>query len=101
MGKTTYILTDAHTANLAELQLLKMERVELVIRELMVKVSTLTTPTDYAQLYAEKEAAALLSISIKNLYILRKQGKIHYHQVGINIRYSLGDILEYEEGCRK
>ena len=101
MGKTTYILTDAHTANLAELQLLKMERVELVIRELLVKVSTLTNPTDYAQLYAEKEAAALLSISIKNLYILRKQGKIHYHQVGINVRYSLGDILEYEEGCRR
>jgi predicted site-specific integrase-resolvase len=61
----------------------------------------LTNPLNYAQLYTEKQAAELLSISIKNLYLLRKDGKIHYHQLGINIRYSLGDILEYEERCRK
>jgi len=78
-----------------------MERVELVIRELTAKVCTLTNPTNYTQLYTEKQADDLLSLSIKNLYILRKEGKIHYHQVGINIRYSLGDILEYEERCRK
>ena len=101
MGKTRYILTDAQTANLAELQLLKMESFELAIRELMAKVSTLSNPLDYSQLFTEQEAAARLSISIKNLYMLRKQGNIHYHQVGINIRYSLGDIMEYEEGCRR
>jgi len=78
-----------------------MERVELVIRELTAKVCTLTNPTNNTQLYTEKQADDLLSLSIKNLYILRKEGKIHYHQVGINIRYSLGDILEYEERCRK
>jgi len=101
MGKTTYIQTDTNTANLAELQLLKMESFELVIRELMAKVSTLTNPLDLSQLFTEQEAADRLSISIKNIYLLRKEGKIHYHQLGINIRYSLGDILEYEEGCRK
>jgi len=101
MGKTTYIQTDTNTANLAELQLLKMESFELVIRELMAKVSTLTNPLNSVQLFTEKEAAAMLSISIKNLYTLRKHGNIHYHQVGINIRYSLGDIMEYEERCRK
>ncbi|MDD4971054.1 MAG: helix-turn-helix domain-containing protein [Paludibacter sp.] len=101
MGKNVYILTDANTANLAELQLLKMASFELIIRELMVKVSTLTNPLDLSQLFTEKETASRLSISIKNLYILRKEGKIHYHQVGINIRYSLGDIVEYEERCRK
>ena len=100
MGKKR-IHTDAHIANPAELHLLKMERVELVIRELTAKVCTLTNPTNYTQLYTEKQADDLLSLSIKNLYILRKEGKIHYHQVGINIRYSLGDILEYEERCRK
>ena len=101
MGKTTNIQPDALTANLAELQLLKMESFELIIRELMAKVCTLTNPLDNSQLFTEKEAATRLSISIKNLYILRKQGKIHYHQVGINIRYSFGDILEYEESCKR
>ncbi|MDD4972059.1 MAG: helix-turn-helix domain-containing protein [Paludibacter sp.] len=101
MGKTTYIQTDAHTANLAELQLLKMESFELVIRDLMAKVSTLTNPLDLSQLFTEQETADRLSISIATIYRLRKQGKIHYHQVGINIRYSLGDIVEYEESCRR
>jgi len=101
MGKNVYIQTDANTANLAELHLLKMARVELVIRELMAKVSTLTNPLDLSQLFTEQETADRLSISIANIYRLRKQGKIHYHQVGINIRYSLGDILEYEERCRR
>ena len=101
MGKNVYIQTDANTANLAELQLLKMESFELVIRELMVKVSTLTNPLDLSQLFTEQETADRLSISIATIYRLRKHGKIHYHQVGINIRYSLGDIVEYEERCRK
>lgn len=101
MGRITYIRTDAHTANLAEMQLLKMESFELIIRELMAKVGTLTNPLDYSQLFTEQETADRLSISTKSLYTLRKQSKIHYHQVGINIRYSLGDIVEYEGKCRR
>jgi len=101
MQKTTYIQTDANTANLAELQLLKMASFELILRELMVKVSTLTNPLDLSQLFTEQEAADRLSISIATIYRLRKQGEIHYHKIGINIRYSFGDILEYEERCRK
>ncbi|MDD4972060.1 MAG: helix-turn-helix domain-containing protein [Paludibacter sp.] len=101
MEKTRYIQTDANTANQTELLMKKLENYERMNNELMAKVCTLTNPTNYAQLYTEKQAADLLNISIKNLYILRKEGKIHYHQVGINIRYSLGDILEYEESCRR
>ncbi|MDP4239766.1 MAG: helix-turn-helix domain-containing protein [Bacteroidota bacterium] len=101
MGKTTYLLTDANTANLAELQLLKMESFERLLQELTAKVCTLTNPLDYTQLFTEKETAAKLSTSVKNLYILRKEGKIHYCQDGKIIRYSLGDILEYEESCRR
>ena len=101
MQKTTYIQTDANTANLAELQLLKMASFELILRELMVKVSTLTNPLDLSQLFTEQETADRLSISIANIYRLRKQGKIQYHKIGINIRYSLGDIMEYEEKCRR
>ncbi|MDP4239765.1 MAG: helix-turn-helix domain-containing protein [Bacteroidota bacterium] len=95
------IQTDAHTANLTELLLKKLESYERSNKELKAMVCALSNPLDYAQLFTEKEAAALLSISQKNTYLLRKEGKIHYHQVGINIRYSLRDILEYEEGCRR
>jgi hypothetical protein len=101
MGKTTYIQTDAHTANLTELLLEKLDNQERFFKELMAKVCTLSNPLDYAQLFTEKEAADMLSISIKNLYLLRKEGKIHYCQDGKIIRYSLRDILEYEESCRK
>ena len=101
MGKPTYIQTDANTANLAELHLLKMVSFELIIRELIAKVCMLSNPTDYAQLFTEKETAAKLSTSIKNLYILRRDSKIHYRQDGKTIRYSLGDIMEYEESCRR
>ena len=101
MGKTTYIQTDAHTANLTVLLMEKLVSYERMNSELMAKICTLTNPLDCSQLFTEQETADRLSISIKNLYILRKQGNIHYHQVGINFRYSLGDIMEYEEGCKK
>ena len=101
MQKTTYIQTDANIANLAELQLLKMESFELTMRELMAKVCTLTNPLDYSQLFTEEETAARLCISLQNIYRIRKLGNIHYRLVGNSIRYSLGDILEYEESCRR
>jgi excisionase family DNA binding protein len=101
MEKTRYILTDANTANLMELLLEKLENYERMNSELVAKVGTLTNPLDYSQLFTEQETADRLSISKPTIYRLRKQGKIHYHLVGINIRYSLGDILEYEESCRR
>ena len=101
MGKIRYIQTDTNTANLTVLLLEKLVSYERMNSELMAKVCTLTNPLDYSQLLTEQEAADRLSISIPTIYRLRKQRKIHYHQVGINIRYSLGDILEYEEGCRR
>jgi len=101
MSKTTYILTDANTANLTELLLNKVSSYELRMQELMARICTLTNPLDYSQLFTEQEAANRLSISVPNLSRIRKQGKIHYRLVGNSIRYSLGDILEYEENCRR
>ena len=100
MEKTNYIQTDANTANLTELLLKKLKSYERMNSELMAKVCTLTNPLDYSQLFTEEQTADRLCISVKTLYLIRKQGKIHYHPVAINIRYSLGDILEYEESCR-
>ena len=101
MQKTTYIQTDANTANLTELLLKKLENFELSNNELKAKVCTLTNPLDYSQLFTEEETASRLCISLQNMYRIRKLGKIHYRQVGDSIRYSLGDIMEYEEKCKK
>lgn len=93
MEKTTYIKTEDNTANLAELLLLGM-------KDLDAKVSALTNPEGLARLYTEDKAAGILSISKSSLITLRKEHKIHFHQIGTSIRYSLADIIEYEEKCR-
>ena len=69
------------------------------IRDLKVSVCKLTLPQP-AQLFTEKAAAEMMSISSRMLFNLRKEGKIHYLLLGNNVRYSLGDILEYEEKCK-
>mgnify|MGYP000527050962 CR=1 FL=1 len=98
MGKTNYIQTDALTAILAVLLTLKLEQKEHI--ELLAKVCTLSNPLDYSQLFNEQNTAARLCISIPTIYRLRKNKKIHYHKIGFNIRYSLGNIVEFEESCR-
>lgn len=94
MKKLTYIKTDDNTANLAELLLLEM-------KNLYAKVSTLTNPQGLAQLYTEDIAAEILNISKSSLNSLRKEGRIHYRQIGTSIRYSLADIFEFEESCKR
>ena len=94
MEKTTYIKTEDNTANLAELLLLE-------IKDIQAKVSALTNPEGLAKLYTEDKAAEMLGISKSSVITLRKEHKIHYRQIGNSIRYSLADIIEYEEKCRK
>ena len=94
MEKRTYIQTDDNTANLVELLLLE-------IQNLNAKVSTLSNPLEMAQLFNEDKAAEILDISKSSVITLRKEKKIHYRQIGNNIRYSLADILEYQERCRR
>ena len=101
MKKEKDIQPDALTANLTELLLEKLESYERSNKELMAKVWTLTNPFDYSQLFTEQETAERLNYSTPTLYRLRKQGKIHYRKDGNIIRYSLGDILEYEEKCKR
>lgn len=101
MEKTRYIQTDAHTANLTELLLEKLGSIERDNKELKAMVCTLTNPVKSAQLYTEKETASILHTSVKNLYILRRDRKINFIQDGKVIKYSLGDILKYEERCRR
>ncbi len=93
MRKAFYIQTDDNTTNLVKLLLQE-------IGDLKASVCKLNPPR-LAQLFTEKAAAEMMSISEKTLYSLRREGKISYHKLGINIRYSLGDILEYQEKCKR
>lgn len=94
MEKRTYIQTDDNTANLAELLLLEL-------KELKAKVSMLSNPLETNKLFNECKAAEMLDISKRALITLRNEDKIHYRQIGNSIRYSLADILEFEERCKK
>ena len=89
-----YIKTDDNTVHLVKLLLQELER-------LRHEVSTLSNPIEMAQLFNEDKAAEILDISKSSVITLRKEKKIHYRQIGNSIRYSLADIVEYQESCRR
>lgn len=101
MIKPKYTQTDTNTANLMVLLLEKLASFELKNSELNAMLCTLTNPLDLTQLFTEEQTAARLSISTPTVYRYRKQGKLHYRQDGHTIRYSLGDIQEYEESIKR
>ena len=94
MEKITYIKTDDNTVHMVKLLLQELVK-------LRQEVSTLSNPFDMAQLFNEDKAAELLDISKSSVQTLRKDGKIHYRQIGTSIRYSLADIVEFQESCRR
>jgi len=89
-----YIQTDNNTANLVELLLQELAK-------LRHEVGTLSNPIEMAQLFNEERAAKMLDISKSSLINIRNDGKIHYRQIGTSIRYSLADIVEFQESCRR
>jgi len=93
MGKNLYIQTDDNTSNLVELLLLE-------IKDLKASVSRLS-PSNPLQLFSEEEAAAVLNIHSNSLKTLRYEHKIHFHKINARILYSVEDIREFEEKCRK
>ena len=114
MRRKVYIQTDTITQNLVELLLreikdlkddiskLQLHNLELMLFDINDLKETLSNfhPLDEAQLYTEEEAAERLCISHRNLMTLRYENKIAYRLIGIRVRYSLEDILEFEEKCR-
>ena len=89
-----YIQTDNTTYNLVELLLLKIERLEQ-------KECTIPKPIHPAQLYTESEVADLLKVTKRTVFNLRKENKIHFRDLKIGIRYSLEDIMEFIERCKR
>jgi hypothetical protein len=101
MSKTKYIQTDSSTANLTELLLAKLVSIEQYQLVLNNKLCDFVTPPDTIQLYTEKETADKLKISVRTLVTLRNDKKIHYRKIESCVRYSLVDIEEFEECCRR
>ena len=94
MDKRIYIQTDDYTTNLVELLLFKINNLEQ-------KVCTLSNPIHVAQLYTEAEAADILKITKRSLFNLRKNGKIHFRNLTIGIRYNMDDIMEFINQCKR
>ncbi len=94
MDKIAYIQTDSNTVHLVKLLLEKLN-------EFDEKVCALSNPVHKLQLFTEKETADILKISKRAVFSLRKDGKIHYRDLEIGIRYSMEDIMEFEDSCRK
>jgi len=93
MEKTEYIQTDANTKTLVEVLLQE-------IKDLKAQVCRLNPP-DSLRLLSEDEAAIILHISKRTLVLLRNEHKIHYHKIESRILYSLEDIREFEDNCKK
>ena len=92
MIKTKYILTEANTANLAELLLEKLESMLLMLIGLVASVCTLSNPPNEATLYKEKDVAKMMQISLTSLQIIRKEGKIHHLLICGTVRYRMCDF---------
>lgn len=46
-----------------------------------------------------KEAAAMLSVSLRHLYSLAQSGAIAHYRYGRSLRFEEAQILEYKESC--
>jgi len=93
MGRNTYIQTEANTSNLVELLLQEITDLKALVCKLQ--------PHDYSQLLTEREAADRLSISNRTLVTYDMKNKIAYRMIESCVRFNLGDIMEFEERCRR
>lgn len=101
MNKKTYIQTDEYTASLAELLLAKVDNHQLDLKELVTLMRTLIPSQEPERFYTSEQTADMLSISVDQLYRLRKSKKIHHREIESSIRYSKSDIEEFQASCRK
>lgn len=101
MAKETYIKKIDRSHNMLELVLAKMQQQELNQDELRNLVRLLIPSQEPEHFYTEKETAAILCISEKQVYNLRMSGKINYREIESSIRYAKSDIVEFQESCRR
>lgn len=100
MAKRVYIETDEQTSYLVETLLAKMNEQEQNIKLLQELVRMLIPSQEPEHFYGREKTAEILDISVEQLDILRKNGKIGYRRIERSIKYSKKDIEEFQEKCR-
>lgn len=100
MAKRVYIETDEQTSYLVETLLAKMNEQEQNIKLLQKLVSMLTPSREPERFYGREKTAEILDISVEQLDILRKKGKIGYRRIERSIKYSKKDIEEFQKKCK-
>ena len=100
MAKRVYIETDEQTSYLVETLLAKMNEQEQNIKLLQELVSMLTPSREPERFYGREKTAEILDISVEQLDILRKKGKIGYRRIERSIKYSKKDIEEFQKKCK-
>ena len=100
MPKRVYIETDEQTSYLVETLLAKMNEQEQNIKLLQELVSMLTPSQEPERFYGREKTAEILDISVEQLDILRKKGKIGYRRIERSIKYSKKDIEEFQKKCK-
>ena len=81
MAKRVYIETDEQTSYLADVLLAKMNDQGLDLKQLLELVRMLTPSQEPEQFYGREKTAEILDISVEQLDILRKKGKIGYRRI--------------------
>ena len=100
MAKRVYIETDEQTSYLVETLLAKMNDQGLDLKQLLELVRMLTPSQEPEQFYGREKTAEIRDISVEQLDILRKKGKIGYRRIERSIKYSKKDIEEFQKKCK-
>ena len=100
MQKRYYIETDKQTSYLAETLLAKMNEQGLDLKQLLELVRMLTPSREPERFYGREKTAEILDISVEQLDILRKNGKIGFRKIERSIKYSKKDIQEFQENSK-
>ena len=100
MQKRYYIETDKQTSYLVETLLAKMNEQEQNIKLLQELVRMLIPSQEPERFYGREKTAEILDISVEQLDILRKKGKIGYRRIERSIKYSKKDIEEFQKKCK-
>ena len=100
MQKRYYIETDKQTSYLVETLLAKMNDQGLDLKQLLELVRMLTPSQEPERFYGREKTAEILDISVEQLDILRKNGKIGFRKIERSIKYSKKDIQEFQENSK-
>lgn len=100
MNSKNNIQTDKNLTYKQELNAVKLDNIGLDIKQLYELMRMFIPSQEPERFYSREKTAEILDISVEQLDILRKNGKIAYRKIERLIKYSKSDIVEFQQKCR-